>query len=182
MTPIESGVAFAPLAAAFVGASLLGPRVGSARIDRLPVLGGIAIALGMSTTIAALAVSGDAFLPGLIVVAVIPVGIGMGLSVPPLINLVLRSVATDDAGSASGALVTAQQVGNALGVALVGAVFFGRLGDGTGPGPYGLAFATACAVQGALALIAAALVWRAGAHATARAVRGPVALGSRTAA
>jgi predicted MFS family arabinose efflux permease len=91
----------------------------------------------MSTTIAALAVSGDAFLPGLIVVAVIPVGIGLGLSVPPLINLVLRSVATDDAGSASGALVTAQQVGNALGVALAGAVFFGRLGDGTGPGPYG---------------------------------------------
>ena len=78
MTPIESGVAFAPLAAAFVGASLLGPRVGAARIDRLPVVGGIAIALGMSTTIAALAVSGDAFLPGLIVVAVIPVGIGMG--------------------------------------------------------------------------------------------------------
>ena len=57
MTPIESGVAFAPLAAAFVGASLLGPRVGSARIDRLPVRGGIAIALGMSTSIAALAVS-----------------------------------------------------------------------------------------------------------------------------
>ena len=89
---------------------------------------------------------------------------------PPLINLVLRSVATDDAGSASGALVTAQQVGNALGVALVGAVFFGRLGGGTGPGPYGTAFATACAVQGALALLAAALVWRAGAHTTARAV------------
>jgi EmrB/QacA subfamily drug resistance transporter len=182
VTPIESGVAFAPLAAAFVGASLLGPRVGAARIDRLPVVGGIAIALGMSTTIAALAVSGDAFLPGLIVVAVIPVGIGMGLSVPPLINLVLRSVATDDAGSASGTLVTAQQVGNALGVALVGAVFFGRLGDGTATGPYGAAFATACAVQGALALLAAALVWRVGAHATARAARGPVALGSRTAA
>ena len=67
----------------------------------------------------------------------------MGLSVPPLINLVLRSVATDDAGSASGTVVTAQQVGNALGVALVGAVFFGRLGGGTGP--YGTAFATACA-------------------------------------
>jgi len=45
-----------------------------------------------------------------------------------------------------------------------------------GPGAYGTAFATACAVQGALALVAAALVWRAGAHASARAgQRGSVA-------
>jgi len=63
-------------------------------------------------------------------------------------------------------------------------VFFGRLGGGTGPGPYGTAFATACAVQGALALLAAALVWRAGANTTARVPhRGAAAaIGSRTAA
>jgi len=63
--------------------------------------------------------------------------------------------------TASGTLVTAQQVGNAMGVALVGAVFFGQLGTGTGPGAYGSAFATACAVQGVLALVAAAFVARA---------------------
>ena len=124
------------------------------------MIGGATIALGMAATIAALAISGDAFLPGLIVVAVIPVGVGMGLSIPPLVNLVLRSVAPEDAGAASGTLVTAQQVGNALGVALVGAVFFGRLGGGTGPGAYGTAFATACAVQASLALVAAGLVAR----------------------
>jgi EmrB/QacA subfamily drug resistance transporter len=161
VTPIESGVAFVPLAAAFVAASLAGPRVGAARIDALPVIGGATIALGMAATIAALAISGDAFLPGLMVVAVIPVGIGMGLSIPPLVNLVLRSVASEDAGAASGTLVTAQQVGNAMGVALVGAVFFGQLGTGTGPGAYGAAFATACAVQGVLALVAAGFVARA---------------------
>jgi EmrB/QacA subfamily drug resistance transporter len=171
VTPIESGVAFAPLAAAFVAASLLGPRVGAARMDALPVAGGVVIAAGMATTIAALAVSGGAFLAGLMVVAVIPVGIGMGLSVPPLINLVLRSVATEDAGAASGTLVTAQQVGNALGVAVVGAVFFARLGDGAGPGAYGSAFGAAAAVQGALALVAAGLVFRARARVAARAPR-----------
>jgi EmrB/QacA subfamily drug resistance transporter len=168
-SPIESGVAFVPLATAYVAASLLGPRVGAARMDALPVAGGVVIAAGMGTTIAALAIAGPSFLAGLIVVAVIPVGIGMGLSVPPLIGLVLRSVATDDAGAASGTLVTAQQVGNALGVAVVGAVFFGRLGGGSGPGAYGGAFEAAAAVQGGLALVAAALVSRTRARETASA-------------
>ena len=36
VTPIESGVAFAPLAAAFVAASLAGPRVGATGSTRCP--------------------------------------------------------------------------------------------------------------------------------------------------
>jgi len=42
-----------------------------------------------------------------------------------LFNTVLRSVAHIRAGSASGVLVTAQQVANAIGVAVVGAVYTG---------------------------------------------------------
>jgi hypothetical protein len=42
-----------------------------------------------------------------------------------LFSTVLRSVAHAHAGSASGVLATTQQVANALGVAVVGAVYFG---------------------------------------------------------
>jgi EmrB/QacA subfamily drug resistance transporter len=57
-------------------------------------------------------------------------GAGMGLVMGPMINIVLADVAPRHAGAASGVLASAQQVGNALGVALIGIVFFGALDGG----------------------------------------------------
>jgi len=42
--------------------------------------------------------------------------------------VILAGVRTDDAGSASGLLATAQQIGAAVGIAVVGVLFFGFLG------------------------------------------------------
>jgi EmrB/QacA subfamily drug resistance transporter len=171
LTPIESGLAFTPLAVAFAGGSLLGPRLGRAAIDLLPAVGAATAALGLGTTIAALLATGDHYSPVVMIVATIPVGLGMGIFVPPLINLVLRMVPTRDAGAASGTLVTGQQIGNALGVAVVGTVFFGQLGSATDLGSFGGAFAAACAVQAVLALAGAALALRVREHSAAPAER-----------
>jgi EmrB/QacA subfamily drug resistance transporter len=54
-------------------------------------------------------------------------GIGFGMVVAPTIDLLLGQVPAHEAGSASGLLNTGQQLGTALGVALVGVVFFGQL-------------------------------------------------------
>jgi EmrB/QacA subfamily drug resistance transporter len=167
LSPIESGLVFTPLAVAFAGGSLLGPRLGRAVIDLLPAAGAATAALGLGTTIAALLVSGDRYEPALLIAATLPVGLGMGVFVPPLINLVLRMVPTRDAGAASGTLVTGQQIGNALGVAIVGTVFFGQLGSGTGVGAFGGAFAAAAGVQAVLALAGAALALRVRGHSAA---------------
>jgi hypothetical protein len=45
----------------------------------------------------------------------------------PLVNVVLAAVPASVAGGASGLFSTAQQLGGALGVALIGTVFFGYL-------------------------------------------------------
>jgi MFS family permease len=164
LSPIESGLVFTPLAVAFAGGSLLGPRLGRAVIDLLPAAGAATAALGLGTTIAALLVSGDHYEPALLMVATLPVGLGMGVFIPPLINLVLRMVPTRDAGAASGTLVTGQQIGNALGVAIVGTVFFGQLGSGTGVASFGAAFAAAAGVQAVLALAGAGLALRVREH------------------
>ena len=58
-------------------------------------------------------------------------GIGFGLVVAPMIDLILTDVPVEDAGSASGLLNTTQQVGMALGVALVGVLFFTHLDNGS---------------------------------------------------
>ncbi|HEX6522032.1 MAG TPA: MFS transporter [Streptosporangiaceae bacterium] len=55
-------------------------------------------------------------------------GLGGGFFIAPVTNVVLAGISSRDAGSASGALATAQQVGAALGIAVVGVIFFGLLG------------------------------------------------------
>jgi hypothetical protein len=47
--------------------------------------------------------------------------------VAPLVNVVLAGIRGQDAGAASGVLSTVQQVGGAVGVAVIGVVFFGLL-------------------------------------------------------
>jgi hypothetical protein len=54
----------------------------------------------------------------------------MGLVITPLTATVLGSLQPARAGVAAGALSTMQQVGNALGVAVTGVLFFGALQGG----------------------------------------------------
>jgi EmrB/QacA subfamily drug resistance transporter len=51
-------------------------------------------------------------------------GLGMGLLLPPIVDVTLAGVDPNDAGSASGILNTTQQIGSVIGVAFIGIVFF----------------------------------------------------------
>jgi EmrB/QacA subfamily drug resistance transporter len=57
-------------------------------------------------------------------------GFGMGIALTALIDAAMGHAEPAHAGAVSGVLSTAQQVGNALGVALVGMVFFGAVSGG----------------------------------------------------
>jgi EmrB/QacA subfamily drug resistance transporter len=67
-----------------------------------------------------------------LLVPMIVAGAGGGFFIAPVTNVVLAGIRSADAGSASGALATAQQVGAALGIAAVGVIFFGLLGVNAG--------------------------------------------------
>ena len=58
-------------------------------------------------------------------------GIGMGLAIAPLFNVILAGVADDEVGTASGVLNAMQQLGAAIGVAVISTVFFDAVGAGT---------------------------------------------------
>ena len=64
-------------------------------------------------------------IPGLLLV-----GVGMGFVFSSLFAAVLNGVDAKHAGSASGVLNAVQQVGAAVGVALIGVIFFGQLSHG----------------------------------------------------
>ncbi|MFF8770285.1 MFS transporter [Kitasatospora sp. NPDC015120] len=82
------------------------------------------LAVGLTTLLAGNGLKGWYFIPSFVVA-----GFGLGLALAPLLGLVLGSIRSSDAGSASGTLSTGQQVGAVLGVALIGVVFFGTLGS-----------------------------------------------------
>jgi len=62
--------------------------------------------------------------PGLIIA-----GAGLALLVIPLVNVVLAAAPAKAAGSASGLFSTAQQIGGAIGIAVIGTAYFGYLGS-----------------------------------------------------
>jgi EmrB/QacA subfamily drug resistance transporter len=161
MNAIDSGLAFTPLAVAYVTASLSAPRLSDSVREYLPQAGALVAALGLGATILAVQETIAGSLNIWLILAMLPVGAGMGMAIPPLVAQVLRAVPTSDAGTAAGMLTTSQQIGNALGVAIVGTIFFGELGSQTSPAAFGEAFSVALVAQALLALASATLVARA---------------------
>jgi EmrB/QacA subfamily drug resistance transporter len=132
LSPVASGGMFAVLAAGYLATSLRAPAL-TIRFGRRVVAIG-AVAAGLGDLALVLAVSGGnggypvaALLPGLLLL-----GAGQGLCITPLTTTVLAQADATRAGSVSGALSTAQQVGNAIGVAVSGVIFYGLLGHGDG--------------------------------------------------
>jgi MFS family permease len=134
--------------AASMGAPSLVPRYGR----RLLAAGALTIAAAHGLLLLAVTGVGTAgsvawLLPGLLLA-----GLGMGLMIAPLTTIILGAASPQHAGAASGALATMQNVGNALGVAVTGVIFFGALGRG-----YDHAFALALGELGLLLVGVAAL-------------------------
>jgi hypothetical protein len=67
-------------------------------------------------------------------------GLGLGTTISPMFQTVLSTISGRDTGSASGALQAVQQVGSALGVAIMGEIFFSRLAatDAAATAPHAL--------------------------------------------
>jgi EmrB/QacA subfamily drug resistance transporter len=133
---IQSGMGFSPLGA---GLTLLAFSIGSfllagaaiplaQRYGRLVLsAGGILMAAGMLAVVVGASHVGNGSDPWPVVPGLVLAGAGLSLLIIPLVNVVLAAVPHEVAGGAGGMFSTAQQLGGALGVALVGTVFFGQL-------------------------------------------------------
>jgi EmrB/QacA subfamily drug resistance transporter len=127
LSALEAGLVFSVLAAAYLASSIRAAAL-QARFGRgVVVAGALLLAAGHGASLLAVALGGGvaAVVPGLVLA-----GTGMGLCLAPITATVLASVDPQRAGAVSGLLSTLQQVGNAVGVAVVGLVFFGAAGSG----------------------------------------------------
>jgi EmrB/QacA subfamily drug resistance transporter len=134
---LQIGLGFTALHAALTGiptAVGIALTMGVAGAKLVPRLGRYALNLGTVIMTAGLALTTWVLhhynlgvhtwqlMPGLFLV-----GVGMGFVFGSLFAAVLNGVDTKHAGSASGVLNAVQQVGGAIGVALIGVIFFGQL-------------------------------------------------------
>ena len=119
-----TGVPFAVGSALASTASVrLAPRLGR----RILTLGMLLLAIGMGGVMWTVDRYGGGTHSWQLIPALAVCGLGLGCVVAPLVNVVLASIRGQDAGAASGVLTTAQQVGGAVGVAVIGVIFFGLL-------------------------------------------------------
>jgi len=127
-SPLKAGLtAVAFSAGSFIAAPVAVPLAQKAG-RRILAGGAVLMAAGIGGVALAAPHVGLDGSPWPIVPGLVVAGAGLALLVIPLVNVVLAAVPAEVAGGASGLFSTAQQLGGALGVALLGSVFFGYLG------------------------------------------------------
>ena len=163
-TALESGLVSVPFA--------IGNIIGASQSDRLAqrlgravlVIGNALLSVGLVAVFLVLVIVPTADLTnwhllGPLLVA----GFGAGLFIAPNVRFIVATVDRPDAGAASGVIGTMQRIGSAVGIAIIGSVFFGNLGSIAGPGDlpaaFGRAAAPALAVSAAFAIVSLALVF-----------------------
>ncbi|SDS72096.1 drug resistance transporter, EmrB/QacA subfamily [Mucilaginibacter mallensis] len=84
--------------------------------------------------------SGSIIAPQIVFLLVLLHGMSAGWVMPPIMNVTLRSVPHHFAGAASGLYATVQQASGALGVSIIGGVFFNKLSANKSSPDYHVAF------------------------------------------
>ncbi|NUU22604.1 MAG: MFS transporter [Streptomycetaceae bacterium] len=158
MTALHSGLLFTTLGLGyFVGAAQaqkFAERLGRQVLTLGAVLTAVGYA-GLAETVGAIGATGSV---GWLIPAMTVSGYGMGVALAPMSAIVLAGVTPKYAASAAGVLTTAQQVGGALGVALVGIVFYDELGAGLLGNDYAHAFTWALVPLTVFCAVTAVLV------------------------
>ncbi|MDR2722141.1 MAG: MFS transporter, partial [Cellulomonadaceae bacterium] len=173
----QAGLGKAPLASGLVSVPFaLGSILGSSQTARLAVkmgrrvltIGTAMVAVGLVAVWVILwTVPGTHINHWMLLAPLFIAGTGSGLFIAPNQQFIIATVDRSEAGAASGVIGTAQRVGAASGIAIVGSVLFGTLHAGGGAGTtaaqmaaaYERSTAYAIAVSAVLAVTAFLLVF-----------------------
>jgi len=159
----QAGLGAGALAAGLVSVPFaIGSIVGAATSDRLAkrmgrgvlALGVGLVALGLIAIWLLLLLVGRDVTNWVLLGPLLVAGLGSGFFIAPNTQFIVATVEKSEAGAASGVLGTAQQIGSAIGIAVIGSVFFGTL-DVRGPGADALGTAFASSATNAIAVSAA---------------------------
>jgi EmrB/QacA subfamily drug resistance transporter len=131
---LQLGLGYSPIGASLAMAPwAVGAFIGSAAGAMLPQLGrkvlhlGLAVmGAGMAGVYAVFQTSGTELGGWNLAAPALVFGIGMGMIFVPMFDIIMGEIQDHEVGSAAGALESIQQLAAALGVAVLGTVFFNR--------------------------------------------------------
>ena len=125
---LDAGLASLPFSVgAFFGSALAVPL--APKIGKFLILAGAVLQLiGYSLVKEVIFAQGNGLVGGDLLVPLAIAGVGLTLILVPLADLSLSQTDVENAGAASGVLNTFQQVGGAIGVAVISVIFFDAVG------------------------------------------------------
>nr|WP_272210569.1 MFS transporter [Marinicella sp. W31]MDC2876467.1 MFS transporter [Marinicella sp. W31] len=126
-SPLKSGLTTVPFSLGVFAASLISGRIGQ-HFLKLRVIVGIALLGGGMFWLRLYVLGvGDEVARWSLFMPLIVSGLGLGIAIASIFQLVLAGVPHEEAGSASGALQAVQQLGGAFGIAIVSGIFLPAL-------------------------------------------------------
>src|SRR3954451_21795877 len=128
-SPLRAGLTLAPFA---VGVALTAPVAYplAQRFGRTSLQAGMVVMAAAFVLLAAMVHGATDVTSWTLVPGELLAGMGMGVALPPLFDFILAGVKGHEVGSASGVLNAVQQLGNALGIAVLATVFFAYVDHG----------------------------------------------------
>jgi EmrB/QacA subfamily drug resistance transporter len=149
LTPLDAGLRTLPFGIGYFLASFASAGIMQRLGPRALTLGFVVQVVGFGiVTLIVIGVPAGRLDVGLLIA-----GIGFGIVMPSVIKAVIGGIDQHHAGLASGIVISTFQIGAALGVAIVGGVFFSLLGSGQELASYARAFAVALGCNVALLVI-----------------------------
>lgn len=139
LAPVDAGLRILPFGVGYFLASFTAASI-------MQRLGPQALTLGFLVQVVgfgALALAAAGTRPWLLELGLLVAGMGFGVVMPSVIKAVIGGVDPQHAGLASGIVMSTLQIGAALGVAIVGGIFYGVLGDEQQPASYAFALSVA---------------------------------------
>ncbi|HEY7483136.1 MAG TPA: MFS transporter [Streptosporangiaceae bacterium] len=135
-SPLKAGLAQIPWSLGMVAG--FGVAQSVQRFGRTVIhVGTVIMAGGVVGMVVTLQAAGVGVTPWQLAPSLVITGLGMGLLMAPFFDIVLAGVEPHETGSAGGTLTAIQQLGSAMGVAVLGTIFFGLLGAPSAAHPDG---------------------------------------------
>jgi MFS family permease len=156
-TALQAGLAILPFSAGFLIGSTFSPLFGRWMGTAASSLGFVLSALGLVGTAAVVVLPPAGAVPSwaLLGPTLLFIGLGMGMSIPTMVRVIVERVEPHRAGLVGGMVNSTLQVSAAIGVAVLGGLFYTALGTRTDPAAVIHAFAitlvaiAACHLTGA---------------------------------
>lgn len=158
-TPLQVGLSFVPLTIFVVASNIAGGRLTTQFGPRFPMAAAQLLDAAGFAMVAVVGANGTTWM---LLLAMVPIGIGGGIASPPMMTALLETVRAERAGMVSGLLSSFRQVGGVLGVAVF-ALMISNSGFGMTTGSH-VAAATAASLLALTATTSALCIQPGHAH------------------